>query len=74
MIRIARLWCALLSRVMYALPPSLSAAALLPTIPVLGGINQITRAQGNEEAAKIDSQTEAEARVRRAEIESEAAK
>lgn len=38
------------------------------------GVEQITRAQGNEEAAKIDAQKEAEARVRKAEIESEAAK
>lgn len=36
--------------------------------------NQITRARGSEEAAKIDAQKEAEARVRRAEIESEAAR
>lgn len=36
--------------------------------------DQITRARGNEEAAKIDSQKDAEARVRRAEIESEAAR
>ena len=35
---------------------------------------KITRARGNEAAAKIDSQKEAEERVRRAEIEAEADK
>lgn len=43
-------------------------------VTVLVRTEQITRAQGNEEAAKIDAQKEAEARVRQAEIESEAAK
>lgn len=33
---------------------------------------QITRAQGNEEAAKINAQREAEARIRQAEIEAQA--
>lgn len=37
-------------------------------------LSQITRARGSEEAAKIDAQKEAEARVRRAEIDAEASK
>lgn len=42
--------------------------------PFLDWSRQVTRAQGNEEAAKIDAQKEAEARVRRAEIAAEATK